>query len=80
MNSNYRRTKGFILKLSNMAKSKYNGQGLQQAFQTIKNFSLSKNGAGHKQKEVSVMNTFSIVHQLYLKKMLDYMSELRRKT
>jgi len=79
LNSNFRRTKGFILKLSNMAKSKYDGNNLRTAFQYIKNYAGSKVKSHTSKKTFAAQTTFSCLHQLYLKKMLNYYSEIRVK-
>lgn len=79
MNSNFRRTKGFILKLSNMAKSKYDGHALRSAFQIIKNYAGSKVKSHTSTKTFAMQTTFSCLHQLYLKRMLHYYSDIRVK-
>ena len=73
----HHRDKALVLRLSNAAR-KYDNRNLQSAFQMIKNFVASKDGAHAGAKELATRNLRDTLHKVYLRKMLQYHSHLRR--
>ena len=73
----HHRDKALVLRLANAARS-YDNRSLQSAFQMIRNFVISKNGAHGGSKALAARNLKDALRKVYLRKMLHYYSHLRR--
>lgn len=73
----HHRDKALCLRLSN-ASAKFDNKGLISAFQMIKNFAEAKRNVHGNSKERATKNIKDTLLKVYLRRMLQYYSHLRR--